>query len=519
MANKKIIIGTSIASVAIITTSLIVVPIVFNKREDFKNDGVIEIWTTNSEKDQFYNSFNDQFINEFNKTSEYKVEMVTVTPQESLAADIAIKMGAKDKVPNLFIGKPGDSVYLIDEENDFAKLMDITDYSDSLILDNYIPLYDDYQDSEIIPFAPLMVNGEALYINKLQMNSFIKYIESTTSIIVMDEFKSLFDYSEAEEYNIYFDESKVTSNTILDDFNVKYSSTIDETIFDSVEGVVDLSRLIKSLFLDEYQTNNTLGFDNDVSSAEYMTYNYVGNDFEKWFFNTKNETNFVDSIEAQDTYSLFVDAYQSLIDEGVMWVRENDSTNPTGPFINDELTMFIGANFNAKYINSTTEENLQYDESVIIGAPRKVMSSQTEEYVFLKSKTLNAISLGSEEDEVAGEFVDFVLSGLNTDYDFYIDEGYLPPITNIDDFRSFTEYINNESNFIDADAKKQNLVSSLRATSNSILEGLETGEVSMFEVPQLKTTLIFESLIFEANRMHSGEEAVDYIIDQIKANT
>lgn len=516
MNNKKIIIISSIAALALITTSAIALPLIFNNKNDFKDDGHIEIWTTSSEKDQFFNSFKTNFVDEFNKNSEYKVELVTITPQESLASDIAIKMEAKSEVPNLFIGKGQDSIYLSKFENDFVQLSNMDDYTDSVVLDNYSYYFDDYQEKNIKPYAPLMINGEVLYINELQMQSFISFVLDNSLLEVDNEFQNLFDYSESETYNNYFDIELISSNATLDNFKLKYSNTLSVDLFESWEGVIDLSMLIKSLFSDD--SIYSFGIDRDVSAAMYLTFNAVGNSYDDWMFNNENDLNFIESTISQNAYSNFVDSYQYLIDEGVMWVRENDNTNPTGPFVNDELTMFVGANFNSKYLNSEDENKIQYDESVITMAPNRLMNDSDDKFVYTKPKTINGLKFGTNEDEVTGNFIDFTLSKLNSDYDFFINEGYLPPISTKENFLEFANFINDDSNFVGSNEKTISLIKSLRMTTASIIESFDDPNMVIFDVPQLETTTLFEELLFESNRMNNGEEAVEYLINQLEVN-
>ncbi len=382
--NKKNLFITSIVSIfGFVTLSAIIIPLLLNNKDDFKHDKIIEIWTTNSEKDQFFNSFNEKFVNEFNKNSDYEVKLVTISPQNSLASDIAIKMEAKGKVPNLFIGIGQDSIYLSEYENNFVSLLNIEDYTDSLVLDNYEYYYDEFQQKNIKPFAPLMINGEALYINNLQMNSFIKFVENNSLFIIDDSFKLIFSYNSSLVENEYFSNEKIIDNNVLNYFTNKYSS-LNKNIFNSFEGLIDLSRLIHSLLIDD--TKYSIGFDNDVSAAQYLTFNYVDNNFDDWMFNTSNDLNFIDSEKSQDAYSKFVDSFQFLVNEGDMWIRENNNTNPTLPFINDELTMFIGANFNAKYVNSELEDQIQYDETTIIKTPKKILTNQKKNLHSLKQK-------------------------------------------------------------------------------------------------------------------------------------
>lgn len=518
MKNKKTI---SIISVLVLLLAAVIIGItvslVLNNKNNFKDDKKIEIWTTNSEKDQFFNSFKTQFVDEYNKTSDYEVELITITPQESLASDLAIKMDAKAKVPNIFIGKGSEAIFLANHENDFIKLMNVQDYlsEDSLKTVSYYQ--DKFQGKEIKPYTPLMVNGEALFINKNQMNEFL-YLLSKNDIIISEELKKATDYSSYSYVSKYFNETI----TLTTEFKTKYPEINLET-FSSFEGIIDLALTIDNNFKDDGDTSEDYSFalDNDVSASEYITYNFLGNNLDDWFFNTDNETNFLVNTKIQNAYSNYVDLLHKYTNDGVMWLRTDGNTNPTVPYLQDDLTMFVGANSNAKYIESDGDASyvLKYDDSLILPPPTKVMADSEKKFVFLKPKTLNALEFGTDEDAETGKFLNYVMTNINSDYSFYLNEGYLPQFNSKSDFDSFESYINDDSNFTDYSEKQTKLLESLKSTSTILGKSFDDENIDQFAIPYLDTTQLIEDLLFEANRKDSGDEAVAYLISQINVNS
>lgn len=515
MKNKKTIgIVSMLALFSAVVIVGIAVPLALNNKNDFKNDKKIEIWTTNSEKDQFFNSFKSQFVDEYNKTSDYKVELVTVTPQESLSSDLAIKMDAKAKLPNIYIGKGSEAIFLAQHENDFIKLMNLEDYfpEDSLQTVSYYN--DKYQGKEIKPYMPLMVKGESLFLNKNQMNEFISKLPEA-GVNIGDDLIKATGFDKTIDYgDVYFNSTLELSSDFYKEINLETLS--------SYEGIIKLSNEIDNNFKDDEDTSEDYAFalDYDEQSAEYITYNYLNNNFDDWFFNSENPTNFLDNKNIQNAYGLYVDALQKYTDAGMMWLRTDSDTNPTVPYLQDDLTMFVGSNSNAKYIESDGDSSyvLKYDDSIILPPPTKVMADSEKEFVYSTPKTLNAFEFGSDEDEETGKFLNYVMTNINSDYSFYLNEGYLPQFNSIEDFNNFESYINDESNFEDYSAKQWKLLEALRSNSSVFKESLNNENFDQFSIPYLDTTELFEELIFEANRKDTGDEAVQHLITQLNVN-
>ncbi len=529
MKNTKIIkynwkfITIFITILSLFTSILCIVLFSFfsNGKNKYKDDGIIEIWTTSNPQDLFYIDFNKYFIDDFNETygkeNNIKVKMTTITPEVSIGSDIAIKMISNDKVPNLFIGKPEDSVSLIGSEKS-SYLYDLNDINTSEVMDDVSPVFDEKQGKYIKPYFPLMQSGEDLYINNEHMCQVISFLESNNILHFSDEFKNQF-FEEKIESKLNMSLNDIDNNSlnfIKETFLKEGKVSLD--IFDSYDGVFAFASLMDSIIVNE--DVNTFAFDQDLSSTYYLTFNAVKNNYDDWLFNSDDDMNFVKNKNAQNAYQFFLDEVLKYKDS--MWFRKTLNTNPTTPFDNCKLSMFVGANFNSKYINSSKLEQIQYNEVSILAPPTSIFNNQNNKFVFANPKTLIPIKFSIDEtlkeDIATKEFLNFVGKKLFSNYDFFVNEGYLPPKTNEQEFNDFNDYIQN----IDLDKetdKQKSLDKALQSTSKVIDESFKEDNFDYFTIPQVRTTKIFNTIITEANKSYwdsDGDfDAVGYVIKQL----
>ena len=517
---KVIVISLSIGAILVTVITVILVSFFTNGKNKYKDDNVIELWTTNQPRDIFYNDFQSEFIDEFNSTygeeNDITVKMISVSPETSMGQDIGIKMMANDKVPNLFIGIPEDSISLLDSEKS-TYIYDLNDITDSDVMDSVSKVYDDQQDKYIKPYFPMMQSGEVLYINNEHMWQIISFLEENNILNFSKEFKDQF-FEEEIEFNLDMSTDNINNEslTFIKD-NFLSGGEVEMSIFDSYDGIFALESLMNSIITND--DIDTFAFDYDLNSTYYLTFNEVKNNYDDWMFNSTNDRNFITCKKVQNAYQLFLDT--TLKYKDTMWFRKSITAFP--PFSNSLLSMFVGKDFNSKYMNSSIPEEIQFDEVSILRPPTKIRKNQRKNFSYLSTKTLVPIKFTmderSKEDIATKAFINFVNNKLFSNYDFFIKEGYLPPKTNEESFTKFNDYIQN----IDLDKeepKQKSLDKALQGTSEIAEETFINDSFDSFFIPQVKTTKLFDTIIQEANHSYwesDGEfDAIGYVINQLK---
>lgn len=526
----------SIASIALITAG-IVTPFVYfaaMPKDEWKNDGVINIWLREDPTGSFYTEFSKWFVEPFNEEiadTGYEVVMTPVTSESSLGSDIGLKMQAGAEVPNMFYGTPQDTLDLLQYEGN-VYVYDMTELLPEEVSKDIIKVYSEAQDKYIIPYAPFANSSNLLFVDGVLMNELITEVNSSNVGFTFDtDFVNYFDkesYSPEGE-NIYtVGESKPVSSLKVTNTNVDTSkleeinngsTVISMDIFNTYEGVIVLADLINQAFNnDEEQLGYLFAFDHDEESAFYITYNLVNNNFEDWIINEEDEANFLHSQEAQDAVMHYYDSMKWMYDEDFLWLRENSNTNPTGELVNHNILMFDGRNYNAKYIDMPEEGYLQYEEVAYIPAPTKVNSDIEKEFGYLSPKSWNAIQFSedgtSEEDLITAEFIKYIYE--NISFEMFIEIGYLPPITSettMEEFQAYLEdwIIDNE----DQDGtKKYSVTESLLASLENLTRSYEEN-FDILYMPTTETFNIYEDSFFTITRKYLKGEIDDPIAEMV----
>lgn len=513
--NKKAIFATVISIIAI----AVIVPSIFfgisGNEQKWKNDGVIEIWTTNDDNDLLFKKIKENFVDTFNEeNTDTEVVLKTISVTDTLGSDIKLRMEAGAEVPNVFIGVPGDSIELVGFGKD-TYVFDSADLLSKEMLQGIIPIYDKTQGRDIRPYAPFLDAGESLFINKELMHKAINSMESVKfSKEFIDEFKIT---KNDTDYSVISQPNTMTIN-MLNSYDEGQGISLN--IFESYEGLEILTNAINQMYGDQFFT---FGFDKDVRAAYYTTFNIVENNYDNWLMNSKNKFNFIDSKKSQDSFQEFINFMKRNKDK--MWLRETLGTNPTGPFLNHELLMFTGANFNAKYMNSEIDQGLQYRDYSALPAPKKWKKDQEKEFSFMYTKSLNPIKFSeygdNKEDQTVIKFFDHVYSSL--EFEMFLDLAYIPVKTSVDTYQDYYNYISqqfSEELWIE-NPKKASVTQSLMKTLETIVSGEGNDNHDLLLEPATRSSTIFNNAMFQAVRRSindPGFDPIGFMINQLETN-
>ncbi|NQX83993.1 MAG: hypothetical protein HRS57_02240 [Mycoplasmataceae bacterium] len=488
-----------------------------NKSPSYAEDGVIEIWTNWSPIDGSYNMFKETFVDEFNKeyqSENIRVELVTVSSEdETLAQTVSKKLSAGAKSPNIVLGNPSDSIMFIDKSNDASiySLEEILVSSEyDYIKDSIQKIYSSNQDEYIIPYAPFLNSGEVLYINSQIMYEFLSdVINKKSTYHIEPGFMDSLLKSNGVAINIDNYDFKAVTNIDgnLQNIDLDGNNEITkEEMFGSYKNIFELGKI----FLESYngpngkkdtssieindQSSNLSFFDidNPTNTTMYSIFSLVDDSWNDWLSSETNELNMLTDEKTKNAINEF---YLNISNNADLLIA--DPVNPpTVPFVNNDLLMFVGANFNSKYLSDNTKENVQYDEFIMIPAPTK-FGNTNGKYTFTYSKSLVPFKFNydnaSKENEYTAKFIKYVFD--NIDYEYYSNTGYLPNLNSeiSDEYIKYLENISSDSSI--QTSKAESLANSLLITTTSIREVLASSDGSMFVEPVNKSIPYIEQVI------------------------
>lgn len=507
----------SVAFVSCISVA-IAVPLAINsnKSPSYVDDGVIEIWTNWSPIDGSYNMFKETFVDEFNKkyqSENIRVELVTISSEdETLAQTVSKKLSAGAKSPNIVLGSPSDSIMFIDKSKDVSlysldKILVSSEYD--YIKDSIQKIYSSNQKEYIIPYAPFLNSGEVLYINSQIMQEFLNDVISSSEYKIEEEFMTSLSKSsglgnDIDNYN-FKPVTNIENNLKIIDLD-NNSEITKEEMFGSYKNIFELGKIFTKSYngpndkkdTSSIEINNqssNLSFfdiDNPTNTTMYSIFSLVDDSWNDWLSSETNELNMLTNKKTEEAINEF---YLIVSDSADLLVAD-PVTPPTVPFVNNDLLMFVGANFNSKYLNDDTKGNIQYDEFIMVPAPTKFGNSNGE-YTFTYSKSLVPFKFNydnaSKENEYTAKFIEYVFD--NIDYEYYSNTGYLPNLNSeiSDEYIKYLESISSNSSM--QTNKEESLANSLLITTKSIKEVLGSSDGSMFVEPVNKSIPYIEQVI------------------------